>query len=164
MVNMGIYGIIRVDLQLLGPGPRWWGLTLMIVGAVSALYGVLQASVATDLKRLLAYSTTENMGIVALGSRGRDAAVSQPKRRRSPRIAMAAALLHLVAHAAFKTLGFLAAGSVLAAHRAARPGSASAGWRAGCRSPRRRSASPRSGRPGCRWEPGSSASGCWCRA
>ncbi|MFZ0832059.1 MAG: proton-conducting transporter membrane subunit, partial [Mycobacterium sp.] len=52
MVNMGIYGIIRFDLLLLGPGPRWWGLTLLVLGAVSALYGVLQASVATDHKRL----------------------------------------------------------------------------------------------------------------
>ena len=66
MVNLGVYGICRVDLQLLGPGPRWWGLTLMAVGGVSALYGVVQASVATDLKRLLAYSTTENMGLITL--------------------------------------------------------------------------------------------------
>ncbi len=41
MVNLGIYGIVRIDLQLLGPGPRWWGLTLLAVGAISALYGVL---------------------------------------------------------------------------------------------------------------------------
>ncbi|MGV0601185.1 proton-conducting transporter membrane subunit, partial [Mycolicibacterium pulveris] len=53
MVSHGIYGIARIDLQLLGPGPRWWALTLLAVGAASALYGVLQASVATDLKRLL---------------------------------------------------------------------------------------------------------------
>ena len=66
MVNLGIYGIVRFDLQLLGPGPRWWGLTLLAVGVVSALYGVLQATVATDLKRLLAYSTTENMGLITL--------------------------------------------------------------------------------------------------
>src|SRR5665647_3989043 len=51
MVNMGIYGIIRIDLQMLGPGPHWWGLTLMIFGAVSAVFGMLQASVATDLKQ-----------------------------------------------------------------------------------------------------------------
>jgi len=54
MVNMGIYGIIRIDLQILGPGPHWWGLTLMIFGALSAVFGVLQASVATDLNRLIA--------------------------------------------------------------------------------------------------------------
>ena len=66
MVNLGIYGIVRFDLQLLGPGPRWWGVVLLVVGGVSAVYGVLQATVATDLKRLLAYSTTENMGLITL--------------------------------------------------------------------------------------------------
>src|SRR5207244_12559521 len=45
MVTMGIYGIVRVDLQLLGPGPRWWGLSLIVAGGVSALYGGVQASV-----------------------------------------------------------------------------------------------------------------------
>ncbi len=114
MVNLGIYGICRIDLQLLGPGPRWWGLTLMVVGGISALYGVVQASVATDLKRLLAYSTTENLGLVtlALGAATLFAAsgVHGPAT-----IATAAAMLHLIAHAAFKSLGFLAAGSVLAA-------------------------------------------------
>ncbi|WP_419538065.1 proton-conducting transporter membrane subunit [Mycobacterium intracellulare] len=114
MVNLGVYGICRIDLQLLGPGPRWWGLTLMAIGAVSALYGVVQASVATDLKRLLAYSTTENLGLItlALGA----ATLFAASGAAGPAvIAAAAAMLHLVAHAAFKSLGFLAAGSVLAA-------------------------------------------------
>ena len=43
-------------MQLLGPGPPWWGVVLLVIGGVSAVYGVLQATVATDLKRLLAYS------------------------------------------------------------------------------------------------------------
>ena len=112
MVNLGIYGIIRIDLQLLGPGPRWWGVVLLTIGAASAVYGVLQASVATDLKRLLAYSTVENMGLitVALGAATLLAASGATS---AATVAMAAALLHLVAHAAFKSLGFLAAGSVL---------------------------------------------------
>ena len=114
MVNMGIYGIIRIDLQLLGPGPHSWGLTLMIFGAVSAVFGVLQASVATDLKRLLAYSTTENMGLITLAL-GAAALLSSSGAPKVAAIAMTAALLHLLSHAAFKTLGFLAAGSVLAA-------------------------------------------------
>ena len=114
MVNMGIYGIIRIDLQLLGPGPHWWGLTLMIFGAVSAVFGVLQASVATDLKQLLAYSTTENMGLITLAL-GASALLSSSAAPTVAAIALTAALLHLLAHAAFKTLGFLAAGSVLAA-------------------------------------------------
>lgn len=113
MVNLGVYGICRVDLQLLGPGPQWWGLTLMVVGGVSALYGVVQASVAADLKRLLAYSTTENLGLIALalGAANLFAAAGVPA---SATIAVAAAMLHLIAHAAFKSLGFLAAGSVVA--------------------------------------------------
>lgn len=114
MINLGVYGICRFDLQLLGPGPRWWGLALMVVGGVSALYGVVQASVATDLKRLLAYSTTENLGLItlALGAATLFAATGASG---PATIAAAAAMLHLVAHAAFKSLGFLAAGSVLAA-------------------------------------------------
>lgn len=112
MVNLGIYGIIRIDLQLLGPGPRWWGVALLAIGAASAVYGVLQATVATDLKALLAYSTVENMGLitVALGAATLLAASGATS---AATVAMAAALLHLVAHAAFKCLGFLAAGSVL---------------------------------------------------
>lgn len=114
MVSLGIYGIMRIDLQLLGPGPRWWALTLLIVGAASALYGVLQASVASDLKRLLAYSTTENMGLItlALGAATlfADAGAAAPAT-----IAMTAAVLHLLAHAVFKCLAFMAAGSVLSA-------------------------------------------------
>lgn len=114
MVNLGVYGICRVDLQLLGPGPRWWGLTLMAVGGVSALYGVMQAAVATDLKRLLAYSTTENLGLItlALGAATLFAACGAGG---PATIAAAAAMLHVMAHAAFKGLGFLAAGSVLSA-------------------------------------------------
>jgi formate hydrogenlyase subunit 3/multisubunit Na+/H+ antiporter MnhD subunit len=114
MVNLGIYGICRVDLQLLGPGPRWWGLTLMLVGVVSALYGVVQASVATDLKRLLAYSTTENLGLISLAL-GAATLFAASGASGPATIAAAAAMLHLIAHAAFKSLGFMGAGSVLAA-------------------------------------------------
>lgn len=114
MVNLGIYGIIRVDLQLLGPGPRWWGATLLTVGAVSAMYGVLQASVAADLKLLLGYSTIENMGLIILAL-GAATLLWASGAGSAAVIAMTAALLHLVAHAAFKSLGFMAAGSVLVA-------------------------------------------------
>ncbi|MEO6792292.1 MAG: proton-conducting transporter membrane subunit [Mycobacterium sp.] len=114
MVNLGVYGIIRIDLQLLGPGPRWWGVVLLVVGGTSALYGVLQASVATDLKRLLAYSTTENMGLIVLAL-GTATLLAASGAQSAAIVALTAALLHLIAHAAFKSLGFLAAGSVLAA-------------------------------------------------
>jgi len=116
MVNLGIYGIIRIDLQILGQGdasPSWWGLMLMIFGAVSAVFGVLQASVATDLKQLLAYSTTENMGLVTLAL-GAATLLASYGAHQVAGMALTAAFLLLLSHAAFKTLAFLAAGSVLA--------------------------------------------------
>ncbi len=112
MVGIGVYGLIRVDLQILGPGPRWWALLLLGSGGVSAVYGVLQASVTSDLKRLLAYSTTENMGIVAVGL-GSAMLLADYGHPTVAAVALAAAVLHTVAHAAFKTLTFLGAGSVL---------------------------------------------------
>ncbi|MEV6336590.1 proton-conducting transporter membrane subunit [Nocardia vinacea] len=114
MVNLGIYGIVRFDILLFGPAPSWWGLALLIVGGVTAVYGVLQASVATDLKRLLAFSTTENMGLIVLAL-GAAVLLVDAGARSAATVATAAALLHLLAHAVFKCLGFLAAGSVLAA-------------------------------------------------
>ncbi|MBO3749345.1 hydrogenase 4 subunit B [Streptosporangiaceae bacterium NEAU-GS5] len=114
MVNMGCYGIVRVGLDLLGGGPAWWWLVVLAAGALSALYGILQAVVTSDLKRLLAYSTTENMGLVlvGVGAAGFFAASRAPA---LAGLALTAALLHVVNHAGFKTLLFLAAGSVLRA-------------------------------------------------
>jgi formate hydrogenlyase subunit 3/multisubunit Na+/H+ antiporter MnhD subunit len=112
MVTMGVYGIARVGFDLLGGGPEWWWLLVLGLGAVSAVYGILQAAVGTDLKALLAYSTTENMGLVlvGVGAAGLFAAAGNPV---LASLAMTAALLHVGNHAAFKTLLFLAAGSVL---------------------------------------------------
>lgn len=114
MVNLGVYGVIRVGFDLLGDGTRWWWLLVLAVGAVSALYGILQATVAADLKRLLAYSTVENMGLVflGLGAAGIFHAAAAPT---LAALAMAAALLHVLNHAGFKALLFTAAGSVLRA-------------------------------------------------
>ncbi|PKQ14489.1 MAG: hydrogenase 4 subunit B, partial [Actinobacteria bacterium HGW-Actinobacteria-8] len=114
MVALGIYGIIRVGFDLLGGGPRWWGLLVLALGAISALFGVLQASVATDLKRLLAYSTTENVGLMAIGI-GAAGVFAADGNRALASVLMAAALLHALNHAAFKTVLFLGAGSVLRA-------------------------------------------------
>jgi formate hydrogenlyase subunit 3/multisubunit Na+/H+ antiporter MnhD subunit len=114
MVALGIYGLVRVGFDLLGGGPRWWGLLVLAVGAVSALFGVLQASVATDLKRLLAYSTTENVGLMSIGI-GAAGVFAADGNRALAGVLMAAALLHALNHAAFKTVLFLGAGSVLRA-------------------------------------------------
>jgi hydrogenase-4 component B len=114
MVNMGVYGIVRVGFDLMGGGTRWWWLLVLALGAVSAVYGILQAAVSTDLKRLLGYSTTENMGLVlvGVGASGLFASTGHPM---LAALALSAALLHVLSHAAFKTLLFLAAGSVLQA-------------------------------------------------
>jgi hydrogenase-4 component B len=112
MVNLGVYGIVRVGFDLLGGGPRWWWLLVLALGAASAVYGILQAAMGTDLKRLLGHSTTENMGLVLLGV-GAAGLFTSAGQRDLAGLALAAALLHVVGHAAFKTLLFLAAGSVL---------------------------------------------------
>jgi formate hydrogenlyase subunit 3/multisubunit Na+/H+ antiporter MnhD subunit len=111
MVKMGIYGVLLVVLRLLPAGPGWWGVLLLALGALSALYGILQASVANDLKRLLAYSTTENVGLIITA-----VAISMLLRRTQVTavadVALVAALLLVVSHAAFKTVLFLGAGAV----------------------------------------------------
>ncbi|MFD9894074.1 proton-conducting transporter membrane subunit [Amycolatopsis sp. NPDC059027] len=112
MVNLGAYGVVRVGFDLLGGGPRWWWLLVLGLGAVSAVYGILQAAMNTDLKRLLGYSTTENLGLVLVGVGAAGMFVSSGQRTLAG-LALAAALLHVVNHAAFKTLLFLGAGSVL---------------------------------------------------
>jgi len=114
MVNLGVYGVVRVGFDLLGGGSRWWWLLVLTLGAVSALYGILQAAVAADLKRLLAYSTVENMGLIflGLGAAGIFATSGVPA---LAALALAAALLHVLNHAGFKSLLFTAAGGVLRA-------------------------------------------------
>jgi hydrogenase-4 component B len=114
MVKLGLYGLVRVWFDLLGGGPRWWGVLVLGVGALSALYGVLQASVSSDLKRLLGYSTTENIGLMLIGV-GAAGMFAADNNRPLASLLMAAALLHAINHAAFKTLLFLGAGSVLRA-------------------------------------------------
>jgi hydrogenase-4 component B len=112
MVNLGIYGVIRVGFNLLGGGSRWWWLAALLLGALSAVYGIIQAAVESDLKRLLAYSTVENLGLIllAVGAAGIFQSSGQPV---LAALALAAGLLHTATHAAFKTLLFLSAGSVL---------------------------------------------------
>lgn len=114
MVNLGVYGLVRTGFDLLGVGPSWWWLGLMALGGLSAVYGILQAAMASDLKRLLAYSTSENMGLVLIGA-GAAGLFAASGDRALAALALAAALLHVVNHAAFKALLFCSAGSVLRA-------------------------------------------------
>ena len=112
MVNLGIYGVALVGLRLLGGGPAWWWLVVVALGVVSALYGALYAATTTDLKRLLAYSTSDNMGLVliALGLAGLAHAHHHPA---LAALALVSALTLMVNHSLFKGLLFLTAGSVL---------------------------------------------------
>jgi formate hydrogenlyase subunit 3/multisubunit Na+/H+ antiporter MnhD subunit len=111
MVNLGIYGIVLVGNELLGGGPVWWWLLVSALGVVSAFYGALYAATSSDIKRLLAYSTADNMGLVliALGASGMFAGSGHPT---TAAIAMVAALLLMVNHSVFKGALFLAAGAV----------------------------------------------------
>ncbi len=111
MVNLGIYGIIRTGDGLLRGGELWWWLAVAGLGVVSALFGALHAAASPDLKRLLAYSTVDNMGLVLIGV-GASGALAVRGYHILAALAMIAALFQLVNHSAFKGCLFLAAGSV----------------------------------------------------
>ncbi len=110
MIKVALYGLIRVLFEWAAPAPEWIGFVVLGVGALSAVGGVLYALVQHELKRLLAFHSIENVGIITLAlgaaillrARG-DAAWAD--------LAFAAALLHTANHAAFKALLFLAAGA-----------------------------------------------------
>lgn len=113
MIKTGIYGLLRI-LTLLGPPPSWWGWTLVGLGLASGILGVLFALAQHDLKRLLAYHSVENIGIIGLGlglgSLGM--ATGQPV---LALLGFGGGLLHVLNHALFKGLLFLGAGAVLQA-------------------------------------------------
>ena len=111
MVNLGVYGILRTTNGLLGGGPSWWWITVIVTGAVSAIYGSIHAATSTDLKRLLAYSTTDNIGLVliAVGTAG---LLMASGHQGFAALALFAGLFHLVNHSIFKGTLFLSAGSI----------------------------------------------------
>lgn len=111
MVKIALYGFIRLVFDLLD-GMHWsWGVATLAVGAVTALYGVLYAFVQTDLKRLLAYSTVENLGLLFMGL-GLSLIFFGTGHMRTGTLAFVATLFHALNHAAFKGLLFLGAGAV----------------------------------------------------
>jgi hydrogenase-4 component B len=111
IVNMGVYGVFRFCTEVLGKGPSWWGFTVIGFGAVSAIIGILYAVTAQDIKRFLAYSTVENVGIIfiGLGAALIFASYHQPV---LAALATMASLLHTVNHATYKGLLFLGAGAI----------------------------------------------------
>jgi len=112
MTKVAVYGFIRIVFDLLGP-PTWWAATVVLaLGGITAVLGILHALMERDLKRLLAYSTVENIGIVFIGlglalafrANGFDAGAA---------LALTAALFHALNHTIFKSLLFFGAGAVL---------------------------------------------------
>jgi hydrogenase-4 component B len=111
IVNLGIYGIIRVNVDVMPPHGPAPGLIVLVVGSLSALIGILYATIQSDLKRLLAHSTIENMGIIAAGI-GAAMIFVAGDHRVIAAIALIAALYHLVNHSVYKALLFLGSGAV----------------------------------------------------
>ena len=113
MIKTAIYGLIRVYFDFLGsPFPWWWGFVILVVGAVSALLGVMYALMEHDLKSLLAFHSVENIGIILLGI-GAGMIFQTYGLQEFAALGLLAGLYHTINHAVFKALLFLGAGSVL---------------------------------------------------
>ena len=112
MLNTAVYGLLRVAFDLLHLRLWWWGALLLGIGLVTALYGVVYAAVQTDMKRLLAYSSIENMGLVFVGI-GLALVFAGHAMAPMAALALTAALYHVASHAFFKSLLFVGTGCVL---------------------------------------------------
>ena len=110
MVNAGLYGIVRV-LLLVGPPEIWWAYLLMAAGGISGVGGILFALAQPDMKRTLAYSSAENMGIICLAL-GAGLLALQTGATLAMVLFFAGALLHMWNHSLFKSLYFLGASAV----------------------------------------------------
>jgi len=111
ILNLGLYGIIRVNLDLVPVGTVGAGLVILIVGTLSALVGILYATTESDLKALLAHSSIENIGIVTIGL-GAGVIFAACERPVLAGMAFIAAFYHMLNHSVYKTLLFLGAGAV----------------------------------------------------
>jgi hydrogenase-4 component B len=111
IVKLGVYGILLFGFVFLGAGPAWWGLVTMGLGAASAVLGILYALTEREIKRFLAYSTIENLGVIitAAGAAMTFAAYHQ---RMLAAFLLLAALYHVASHGVSKTLLFLEAGVI----------------------------------------------------
>jgi formate hydrogenlyase subunit 3/multisubunit Na+/H+ antiporter MnhD subunit len=116
MLKTAIYGLLRITFDLLNGQLWWWGIAALVLGLVTALFGVIFACVQTDMKRLLAYSSIENIGIIVAGI-GLTILFKSYGKTLLATIALTAVLYHALNHAFFKSLLFLATGSVLHATR-----------------------------------------------
>jgi hydrogenase-4 component B len=114
MTKVAIYGFVRVVLDLVDAPQWWWSVPILTLGATSAVIGLLSAVLQSDLKKLLAYSTIENIGIVFIGL-GLALAFRANGMPAAAALAMTAALLHVLNHSIFKSLLFFGSGAVLMA-------------------------------------------------
>jgi len=112
MLKTAVYGLVRITFDLLHSPVWWWGVVLLLVGAFSALFGAIFAAVQTDMKRLLAYSSIENIGIIFSGL-GLAMLFHGLHMDAAAVLALSATLYHCLNHAQMKSLLFLATGSVL---------------------------------------------------
>jgi formate hydrogenlyase subunit 3/multisubunit Na+/H+ antiporter MnhD subunit len=112
MLKTAIYGIVRVVFDLIGDFPWWWGALVLVLGLVSAVMGVLYALMQHDLKRLLAYHSVENIGIILIGI-GLAMIFTSFNMSLLAALALIAGLYHTLNHAMFKGLLFMGAGAVL---------------------------------------------------
>ena len=113
MIKTAIYALIRVYFDLLGGQfPWWWGFVVLLIGAFSALLGVMYALMEHDLKSLLAYHSVENIGIILLGI-GAGMIFHSYGLKELAALGLIAGLYHTINHAVFKALLFLGAGSLL---------------------------------------------------
>ena len=111
IVNLGIYGIIRFSFDFVPPVTPGPGIVVLIVGSISAIGGILYATIQSEMKRLLAYSTIENMGIIA-AALGAAMVFLATGHRTVAAIALVAALYHLANHSVYKALLFIGTGAM----------------------------------------------------
>ena len=114
MTKVAVYAFVRVVFDLLGPIDWWWATVVLALGGVTAVMGVLYALMQHDLKRLLAYHTVENIGIIYIGL-GLALAFRANGMGLAAALALTAALFHVFNHSVFKSLLFFGAGAVLTA-------------------------------------------------
>ena len=112
MLKTALYGFLRVTYDLLGTQLWWWGVLALGLGLATALFGVVFAAVQTDMKRLLAYSSIENIGL-AFAAIGLSLLFSAYGMKPIAALALTAALYHAASHALFKSLLFIGTGAVL---------------------------------------------------
>ncbi len=116
MLKTAIYGMLRITFDLLNGQLWWWGVIALALGLATALFGVIFAAVQIDMKRLLAYSSIENIGLIVAGI-GLTILFKAYGKTLFAAITLSAVLYHALNHAFFKSLLFLATGSVLHATR-----------------------------------------------